>query len=112
MRRGVEKFGEIPYCDSRCHVGCYMEPSTLISHPEEAVLWFKEFFLPPPKKLPPLRKPAPQEKRVLPPPFCTLRSLPSLPVEEVRRLRREGRLENDFTSLLRVKGAEATAPAA
>jgi hypothetical protein len=32
------------------------------------------------------------------------RALPSLPADEVRRLRRDGRIEDDFSTRLRIRG--------
>lgn len=39
----------------------------------------------------------------VPPAFHTLRALPSMPPDAIRKLRRAGRLENDFSSMMRVK---------
>ena len=46
----------------------------------------------------------------MPPPFATLRALPSFPPDRIRQLRRDGMLENDFTSRVRIKGEENMMP--
>ena len=46
----------------------------------------------------------------MPPPFAELRALPSLPPDKIRQLRREGLLENDFTSNVRIKGETIFTP--
>jgi hypothetical protein len=47
---------------------------------------------------------------VMPPPFAELRALPSLPPDKIRQLRREGMLENDWTSSVRIKGEDTFMP--
>lgn len=46
----------------------------------------------------------------MPPPFDELRALPSLPPDRIRQLRREGMIDKDWTSRLRVKGGEDFMP--
>jgi hypothetical protein len=46
----------------------------------------------------------------MPPPFAELRGLPSLPPDKIRELRRAGLLENDFTSMVRIKGEDVFMP--
>jgi hypothetical protein len=46
----------------------------------------------------------------MPPPFAELRALPSLPPDKIRQLRREGLLENDFTSNVRIRGESTFMP--
>ena len=51
-----------------------------------------------------------QARYVMPPPFAELRALPSRPPDKIRQLRREGLLENDFTSNVRIRGADIFMP--
>jgi hypothetical protein len=46
----------------------------------------------------------------MPPPFAELRAIPSLPPDKIRELRRQGLLENDFTSNVRIKGEDVFMP--
>lgn len=107
MREGERKHGPIPYCDSRCHIGCYMEGSTAITNPAVGVMEAWRFIRRPRGKTIRLRKPPRRADPPMPPSFAEFRKMPSLPPEETRRLRGEGLLENDFTSLLTVKGQAA-----
>lgn len=111
MEIGERKYGIVPYCDSRCHVGCYTEGSTAITNPmvgiSEAIRHLK--LVPRPKQRIELRRPR-RINDVMPPPFAELRALPSLPPDKIRQLRREGRLEHDWTSRLRIKGEETFMP--
>lgn len=109
MRIGEQKHGPIPYCDARCHLGCYTEGSTAISHPEQGVIeairfifggWHQDFVLRRPIRI----------KATMPPPYHELRQLPSLPPDKIRELRRKGMIENDWTSWLRIKGQEQSMP--
>jgi MoaA/NifB/PqqE/SkfB family radical SAM enzyme len=100
---GQRAHGPVPRCDARCQLTCYSESSTAITHPEEAVreAWR---FLTYTKKPPPLRRPPPGE-RPTPRTVAEVKALPSLPADEVRRLRREGRLLHDFSSRLQIASA-------
>ena len=51
-----------------------------------------------------------QARYVMPPPFAELRALPSRPADKIRQLRREGLLENDFTSNVSIRGADIFMP--
>ncbi|HKP37017.1 MAG TPA: radical SAM protein [Pyrinomonadaceae bacterium] len=104
MELGEKKFGSVPYCDSRCHLACYAEGSTAITHPEEVM---SEAFraITHRRKQWTLRRPAVQNAE-MPPSFEELRKLPSLPPDKVRALRREGMLLNDWTSRIRIKGSQ------
>jgi MoaA/NifB/PqqE/SkfB family radical SAM enzyme len=109
MRIGEQKHGPVPYCDARCHVGCHTESSTAISHPGQGITEAISYIFD-------IRRPAfvlqrPQRINVsMPPPFHELRALPSLPPDSIRKLRREGMIDNDWTSRLRVKGRENFTP--
>lgn len=107
MRLGEQKHGPIPYCDSRCHLGCYMEGSTAITNPAEGFMEAWRFLRRPRKNPVRLRRPRGGAGPAMPPAFSEFRKMPSMPPDETRRLRREGLLENDFTSTLRVKGQAA-----
>lgn len=107
MREGERKHGPIPYCDSRCHIGCYMEGSTAITNPVDGIMGAWHFLRRPRGGTVRLRRPPRRAERPMPPAFKEFRQMPSLPPEETRRLRGEGLLENDFTSLLTVKGQAA-----
>lgn len=110
MQIGEQKHGPIPFCDSRCHVGCHTETSTAISDPKEGVMEAIRYLLGSPKRAFVLRRPQHVDSP-MPPPFAELRQLPSLPPNTIRRLRREGMIENDWTSRLRINGlANTTAP--
>ncbi|HEY5074781.1 MAG TPA: hypothetical protein VII34_08805, partial [Pyrinomonadaceae bacterium] len=102
--------GIVPYCDSRCHVGCYTEGSTAITHPSNGVAELFRHLTPRFNRQIELRRPQRAQVRVMPPPFVELRALPSLPPDQIRRLRREGLLENDFTSNVRIKGEDIFMP--
>ena len=104
MKLGEEKHGPVPYCDARCHIGCYTEGSTAIMHPQEGLAEAWRFLRPRSHRKLTLQRPPRESEPTMPPPFSELRALPSLPADEIRKLRREGRLENDFTSRLRIKG--------
>jgi hypothetical protein len=98
MEIGESKFGIVPYCDARCHIGCYTEGSTAITHPTNGLVEGLRHVLP--------RAPV----HTMPPPFAELRALPSLPPDKIRQLRRDGMLENDFTSNVRIKGEDLFMP--
>ncbi len=110
MEIGEQRYGPVPYCDARCHIGCYTEGSTAISHPAEGVREALRHLLPRARKLPPLTRPERLHGASLPPPFAELRALPSLPPDAIRQLRRADRLENDWTSRVCIKGAEPFLP--
>lgn len=107
MRAGEAKHGPVPYCDSRCHIGCYMEGSTAITKPWVGVAEAWRYLRPPRTEGVRLRRPRRGAAHEMPPHFAEFRRMPSLPPEETRRLRTEGLLENDFTSSLRIKGPAA-----
>jgi MoaA/NifB/PqqE/SkfB family radical SAM enzyme len=102
VEAGMRKHGAVPYCDSRCHLGCFMETSTSLTYPDEALLEAARFF-DFRKRVPRVRRPPRQTAAGMPPPFQELRALPSMTPDEIRRARREGKLENDFSSRLRLK---------
>ena len=110
MELGEKKHGPIPYCDARCHVGCYTEGSTAVTHPEEGIGEVIRYLAPRRKKPIVLQRPDRLAGAPMPPPFDELRALPSLPPDTIRQLRREGKLENDFTSRVRIKGEENLMP--
>jgi MoaA/NifB/PqqE/SkfB family radical SAM enzyme len=107
MREGERKHGPIPYCDSRCHIGCYMEGSTAITNPALGIMEAWRFMRRPRRGAVRLRRPPSKAAQPMPPAFKEFRQMPSLPPDETRRLRGEGLLENDFTSMLTVKGQAA-----
>lgn len=109
MALGEQRHGPIPYCDARCHVGCYTEGSTAISHPEEGIAEAFRFLVRWRKPEIELQRPE-RVNAPMPPPFDELRALPSLPPDTIRKLRREGLLLNDWTSRVRVKGEEDFMP--
>jgi MoaA/NifB/PqqE/SkfB family radical SAM enzyme len=109
MEIGEKKYGSVPYCDSRCHVGCYTEGSTAITHPVTGFAEAIRFISPRRKKRIELHRPE-RLAGVMPPPFAELRGVPSLPPDKIRQLRREGRLENDWTSSVRIKGEDTFMP--
>jgi MoaA/NifB/PqqE/SkfB family radical SAM enzyme len=108
MQLGEQKHGPIPQCDARCHVGCYTEGSTAIKHPEEGVAEIVRYLLSRWKKPPIVQRPARDPAASMPPPFTTLRALPSVPPDIIRGLRKAALLEKDYTSRVRIKseGAE------
>jgi hypothetical protein len=110
MEVGESKFGAIPYCDSRCHVGCYTEGSTAITHPSVGIAEAFRHLAPRFKKRIELHRPERAAVDAMPPPFAELRALPSLPPDKIRELRRQGLLENDFTSNVRIKGEDSFMP--
>ncbi len=97
---GINKHGPVPVCDNRCHVGCYSEASTLIEQPSlmvmEAARWLS------PYKYVTINKPA-RHAPMVPPKMNDFRDLLALPPEEIREMRAQGRLENDFTSRIRIR---------
>jgi MoaA/NifB/PqqE/SkfB family radical SAM enzyme len=103
IKLGEQKHGPIPQCDARCHVGCYTESSTLITHPEVGVGEIAGYLSRRKIETPRLRRPAPVPGESMPPPFALLRALPSLPPDTIRALRQAGALENDWTSRTRIK---------
>jgi MoaA/NifB/PqqE/SkfB family radical SAM enzyme len=109
MRIGTKKHGPVPHCDSRCHVGCHTEMSTAISHPKEGLTEFLRYIVGGHKQPFVLRRPQ-RGSATMPPPFDELRSLPSLPPDQIRHLRRAGMLDNDWTSRVRVRGEESRTP--
>jgi MoaA/NifB/PqqE/SkfB family radical SAM enzyme len=109
MEIGEKKYGMVPYCDSRCHVGCYTEGSTAITHPTNGFAEVVRYLTPRGKKRIELRRPE-RLSGVMPPPFAELRALPSLPPDKIRQLRRAGMLENDWTSSVRIKGEDTFMP--
>ncbi|HVF90600.1 MAG TPA: radical SAM protein [Blastocatellia bacterium] len=108
MKAGEEKYGPIPYCDSRCHIGCYTQGSTAITNPKEGIAEAWRFLSPRSTKASFLRRPPREIATMTPPSFKDLRDLPSIPPDLTRKLRREGRLNNDYTSLLRIDGNTVT----
>ena len=109
MEIGESKYGSVPYCDSRCHVGCYTEGSTAISHPSSGVAEAIRYLAPRRKQRIELHRPE-RLSGVMPPPYAELRALPSLPPDKIRELRRQGLLENDWTSSVRIKGEDTFMP--
>lgn len=109
MEIGERKYGIVPYCDSRCHVGCYTEGSTAIANPSYGLAEGIRYFGPRWKKKIELHRPE-RLSGVMPPPFAELRALPSLPPDKIRELRRQGLLENDWTSSVRIKGEDSFMP--
>jgi MoaA/NifB/PqqE/SkfB family radical SAM enzyme len=109
MEIGEKKYGMVPYCDSRCHVGCYTESSTAITHPAHGVAEVIRYLAPRRKQRIELHRPE-RLSGMMPPPFAELRALPSLPPDKIRQLRREGLLENDWTSSVRIKGEDTFMP--
>lgn len=89
LARGVAAHGPVPTCDARCHLGCYMETSTSLLHPDEALVEVLRF-LRPGRRAPEVVRP-PRETLPLPD-FRALRAAPSLSPGAVRRLRQQGRL--------------------
>jgi hypothetical protein len=110
MEIGEQKFGLVPYCDSRCHVGCYTEGSIAITHPTLGLAEAFRHLAPRFTKNIQLHRPDRAQAPSMPPPFADLRALPSLPPDKIRELRRAGMLENDFTSLVRIKGEDTHMP--
>jgi len=110
MEIGEQRHGPVPYCDARCHVGCYTEGSTAISHPEEGIAEALRFLLSRHKGKVELQRPERASSAAMPPPFDELRALPSLPPDKIRELRRRGLLVNDWTSRVRIKGEENLMP--
>jgi len=109
MEIGEKKYGIVPYCDSRCHIGCYTEGSTAITHPSNGIAEGVRYLFPRRKKRIELHRPE-RLSGVMPPPFAELRALPSLPPDKIRELRRQGLLENDWTSSVRIKGEDTFMP--
>src|SRR5258708_14698920 len=56
---GLQKHGPVPYCDARCHIGCYMETSTSLTHPDEAAVEALRLMHPLPPQAPVIRPPPP-----------------------------------------------------
>jgi MoaA/NifB/PqqE/SkfB family radical SAM enzyme len=88
MEIGQQKFGLIPYCDSRCHVGCYTEGSTAITHPANAISEAIRYLAPRSKKRIELHRPERERLPRMPPPFAELRAMSSAPPDRIRQLRR------------------------
>jgi MoaA/NifB/PqqE/SkfB family radical SAM enzyme len=97
MRRGAELHGPIPECDARCHVACHTETSTAITHPQEGLAELAHFIFQRRNKSFNLRRPPLVRPEKLPT-AAEIRALPSLPPDVVRRLRKAGAIEHDFTS--------------
>ena len=110
MEMGERLHGPIPYCDARCHIGCHTEGSISISHPEEGVAELFHHIFRGLRNPPAWRRPERLSETTMPPPFDELRALPSLPPDTVRQLRRDGLLQNDWTSRVRIKGEEKFMP--
>lgn len=111
MEQGERLHGIVPYCDSRCHVGCYTEGSIAITHPSEGISEAIRHLYPRPKQRAVLRRPErASDAQAMPPEFHTLRALPSLPPDKIRQLRRENLLEDDWTSRVRIRGEENLLP--
>jgi hypothetical protein len=110
MEQGERLHGLVPYCDARCHVGCYTEGSTAITHPSEGISEAIRHLYPRPKRTMVLRRPERLSVAAMPPAFAELRALPSLPPDTIRRLRRENLLQDDWTSRVRIRGEENFAP--
>lgn len=109
MRIGEKRHGAIPYCDARCHIGCHTESSTAISHPEQGLIEIKRYLFRNRTRGFVLRCP-PRQNPSIPPSFHELRKLPSLPADKIRQLRRNGMLENDWTSRLTIKDGKLSSP--
>lgn len=82
---GMRKHGPIPHCDSRCHLACFMEASLAIVHPVEAIVELIRH-AGRGKRRPKINRPR-RTALEKPPALHTLRALPSLPPDEIRRLR-------------------------
>jgi len=96
MRLGARMHGPIPSCDARCHIACHTESSTAISHPQQGVVELAHFLR---HRQKPFNLRRPEASTIAQPPSAAeLRTLPSLPPDTVRRLRKAGLIENDFTS--------------
>jgi MoaA/NifB/PqqE/SkfB family radical SAM enzyme len=107
VRLGELKHGPVPYCDARCHVGCHTESSTSISHPAQGIFEAVRYVFG--ARNCSLRIKRPQRATLSSPPgIHELRKLPSMPPDKIRQLRQEGKIENDWTSSLRIKSAETT----
>ena len=102
VKLGQQIHGPVPSCDSRCHIACHTESSTAISHPTEGAKELLRYLLRRSKQSFVLQRPQ-QQYRTLPPNFQELRQSPSLPPDQVRQLRSDGMIENDWSSKLRVK---------
>lgn len=101
LDHGRKKYGRIPQCDSRCHLGCYTEPSSAVTHPTAAIADILPRLLPPREFIKVPRSRSPQHRGRLPS-SGDLRELPSYPPDGIRALRKEGLLVNDFSSRLRI----------
>jgi MoaA/NifB/PqqE/SkfB family radical SAM enzyme len=110
MEHGERQHGIVPYCDARCHVGCYTEGSTAITHPSEGIAEAVRHLYPRPKMKTVLRRPESASVAAMPPAFHELRAMPSLPPDTIRQLRRENRLQDDWTSRVRIQGEESLLP--
>lgn len=110
MEIGERRHGPIPYCDARCHIACHTEGSIGISHPEEGVAEVIRHIFRSMRNTPALRRPERLSETPMPPPFAELRALPSLPPDTIRQLRRDGLLQNDWTSRVRIMGEENFIP--
>ncbi len=84
LEQGFERHGPVPHCDARCHLSCYMETSTLIEQPGEALREVFRWLAPRKRGHFALRRPPRRGSRPEPLAACSLRSLPSLPPDEVR----------------------------
>jgi hypothetical protein len=84
-----------------------MEGSTAITNPAVGIMEAWRFIRRPRGGAIRLRKPPRRAEHPMPPAFTEFRKMPSLPPDETRRLRGEGLLENDFTSMLTIKGQAA-----
>ncbi len=109
---GYEMHGSIPSCDSRCHLTCYLAPSSAISYPKKGALFTAiRYYTSPWKKPKAFEKPPRAPNLALPPSYDAIRAMPSLPPDEIRTLRSQGRVEKDFTSWLRIQKEVQSAPA-
>ena len=83
---------------------CIENCTLKITRPAAGVLEVAHFLLPTRHGKVGIRRPKETERRSMPPPFSELRAMPSLPPDTIRKLRAEGRIENDWTSRARVTG--------
>jgi MoaA/NifB/PqqE/SkfB family radical SAM enzyme len=95
MQQGIEAHGPVPACDARCHLGCYMETSTSLTHPDEALVEAMRFLMPS-RRAPRVEKP-PRDAHPLPD-FSAVRAQPALPPGTIRRLRKSGALKTSYLS--------------
>lgn len=99
---GEEKHGPVPYCDSRCHLGCYMEASLGINYPFMGLYELLRYLIPKRGQVT-LNRPLKRSVTTDLPTLQDLLAMPSFPPDRILELRKQGMLENDFTSRVRIK---------